>query len=74
FFEAFGLEPGAFQTVFLKSRGHFRAGFDIFFEPDQIFEADARGLTNPMLERFDFKHLPRPVYPLDQNTEWRPGR
>jgi len=74
FFEAFGLEPGAFQTVFLKSRGHFRAGFDIFFEPDQIFEADARGLTNPMLERFDFKHLPRPVYPLDQDTEWRPGR
>lgn len=71
FFEAFGLQPEDFQTVILKSRGHFRAGFDIFFEPDQIIEADARGLTNPILERFDFKHLPRPVYPLDQDTAWR---
>lgn len=69
-FEAFGLDPAAFRTVVLKSRGHFRAGFDIFFEPDQIVEADARGLTNPILERFPFKNLPRPVYPLDTETTW----
>lgn len=69
-FEAFGLDPAAFRTVVLKSRGHFRAGFDIFFKPEQIIEADARGLTNPILERFDFRNLPRPVYPLDTETEW----
>ena len=68
-----GLDPGAFRAVILKSRGHFRAGFDIFFEPDQIYEVDAGGLTNPMLERFPFKALPRPVYPLDAKTEWRVG-
>ena len=72
-FEAFNLDPGSFNTVVLKSRGHFRAGFDIFFEPEQIIEADARGLTNPMLERFDFKALPRPVYPLDLETTWDGG-
>lgn len=72
-FEALGLDPGAFRSVVLKSRGHFRAGFDIFFTPDQIVEADAGGLTNPMLERFDFKRLPRPVYPLDSHTKWAPA-
>ena len=69
-FEAFDLDPGAFRTVVLKSRGHFRAGFDIFFQADQIVEADAGGLTSPVLARFDFKALPRPVYPLDPETEW----
>lgn len=69
-FEALGQDPGTFRAVVLKSRGHFRAGFDIFFAPDQIVEADAGGLTNPMLERFDFKRLPRPVYPLDPETGW----
>lgn len=69
-FEAFGLDPGAFRTVVLKSRGHFRAGFDIFFKPENIIEADAGGLTSPVLARFDFKALPRPVYPLDPDTKW----
>jgi hypothetical protein len=26
---------------------------------------DAPGLTSPVLSRFDWKHLPRPVLPLD---------
>ncbi len=72
-FEAVGQDPGAFRTVVLKSRGHFRAGFDVFFTPEQIIEVDAGGLTNPSLERFDFKRLPRPVYPLDPLTEWLQG-
>lgn len=70
YFEAFALDIAAFRTVVLKSRGHFRAGFDQYFEPDQILEADALGLTNPMLSRFSFKRLPRPVYPLDPKTRW----
>jgi len=69
-FEALGQNPAKFRSVVLKSRGHFRAGFDLIFRPDQILEADARGLTNPMLERFDFKSLPRPVYPLDLDATW----
>jgi microcystin degradation protein MlrC len=71
YFETFGLEIAAFRTVVLKSRGHFRAGFDEFFGPEQIVEVDALGLTNPVLSRFPFKRLPRPVYPLDPQTEWR---
>jgi microcystin degradation protein MlrC len=70
YFESFGLDIAAFHTVVLKSRGHFRAGFDEFFVPEQIIEVDALGLTNPVLSRFPFKRLPRPVYPLDPGTEW----
>lgn len=70
YFETFGLDIGTFRTVVLKSRGHFRAGFDEYFASEQILEADALGLTNPILGRFSFKRLPRPVYPLDPKTSW----
>jgi hypothetical protein len=36
-------------------------------------EVDLPGLTSPMLNRFDWKRLPRPVIPLDDNVEWRPA-
>ncbi|GGF37517.1 microcystinase C [Aliidongia dinghuensis] len=73
FFELFGLNIGAARTVVLKSRGHFRAAFDEFFTPEQIVEVDAPGLTSPLLSRFDFKKLPRPVVPLDRIDDWTPN-
>lgn len=69
-FEQFGLNIAHARSVVVKSRGHFRAGFDEFFEPENIFEIDAPGLTSPVLTTFDFKGLPRPVYPLDENAQW----
>ena len=72
FFEMLGLDPSAFGVVCVKSRGHFRAGFDEWFTPSQVFEIDTVGLTSPVLERLDFKRLPRPVYPLDEDTQWAP--
>ena len=70
--EEFDLDIGSFSTVALKSRGHFREGFDIFFDDDEIFEVDAPGLTTPVLARFDWKGLPRPCYPIDEDTTWDP--
>ena len=70
FLEAFGLDIGAARVVVVKSRGHFRGGFDEFFGHDQVIEVDAPGLTSPVLSRFDWKHLPRPVLPLDADTTW----
>lgn len=69
-FEAFGLDITAARTVVVKSRGHFRAGFSGLFPPERIDEVDAPGLTSPVLSRFAFRHLPRPVYPLDPETAW----
>lgn len=68
FLEAFGLSIADFRTVVVKSRGHFRAGFDEFFDDTQIIEVDAGGLTSPVLSRFAFANLPRPVFPLDLET------
>lgn len=68
--EEFGLDIASFSTIALKSRGHFRAGFDIFFDDEEIFEVDAPGLTTPVLTRFDWKALPRPCYPIDEDAVW----
>ena len=71
-FEMFGLDIAQARVVVVKSRGHFRGGFDEFFKLDQIFEVDCPGLTSPLLENFTWTKLPRPVYPLDEETTWTP--
>ena len=70
FFEHLGLDIGAARAVVVKSRGHFRGGFDEFFGHDQIVEVDCPGLTSPILSRFDWRHLPRPVLPIDAEARW----
>ncbi|WP_082163383.1 M81 family metallopeptidase [Caballeronia mineralivorans] len=70
FLEHLGLDIGAARAVVLKSRGHFRGGFDEFFQHEQVVEVDAPGLTSPILTRFDWRHLPRPVLPIDQVADW----
>jgi microcystin degradation protein MlrC len=72
FFEMMGLDIAKARSVAVKSRGHFRGGFDEFFGPDRIVEVDLPGLTSPMLSRFDWTRLPRPVVPLDDNVTWEP--
>ena len=72
FFEMHGLDIAAARTVVVKSRGHFRGGFDEFFPPERVIEVDTPGLTSPVLERLAFKGLPRPVFPLDPEATWTP--
>jgi len=72
FFEMFGLDIGRARSVVVKSRGHFRGGFDEFFGHDQIVEVDGPGLTSPILTRFPWKRLPRPVIPIDEGVTWSP--
>jgi microcystin degradation protein MlrC len=71
-FESFGLDIAQARVVVVKSRGHFRGGFDEFFKPEQIYEVDCPGLTSPVLANFTWSKLPRPVYPLDEETTWTP--
>lgn len=68
--EQFGLDIADFRTVVVKSRGHFRAGFDEYFSPDRVIEVDCPGLTSPVLSNFSWGQLIRPVYPLDEETTW----
>ncbi|UFN49417.1 M81 family metallopeptidase [Roseomonas sp. OT10] len=68
--EMFGVDIAAARVVVVKSRGHFRAGFDEFFPPGRILEVSAPGLTSPVLRDFAFRRLPRPVFPLDEGVTW----
>ncbi|MGI9522607.1 MAG: M81 family metallopeptidase [Hyphomicrobiaceae bacterium] len=72
FFEMFNLDIGAAHTVVVKSRGHFRSGFLPWFPPERVYEIDTEGLVSPVLERRQWHHLPRPVYPLDEHAHWNP--
>jgi microcystin degradation protein MlrC len=72
FLEMTGLDIAKARAVVVKSRGHFRAGFDEFFASDQVIEVDAPGLTSPILSRFDFRYMPRPVFPVDPVVQWVP--
>jgi microcystin degradation protein MlrC len=72
FFEMFGLDIAKASAVIVKSRGHFRGGFDEFFRHEQIVEVDLPGLTSPVLSRFEWTRLPRPVVPLDRDVTWQP--
>jgi microcystin degradation protein MlrC len=69
--EMHGIDIGAATCVVVKSRGHFRAGFDEFFPSAQVFEVDTPGLTSPILANFPWKRLPRPVFPLDPSAIWQ---
>lgn len=72
FLERMGVNLANVRVLVIKSRGHFRAGFDEHFCPEQIIEVDAPGLTTPDLEKLDLKRVPRPVFPLDKNMAWSP--
>jgi microcystin degradation protein MlrC len=72
FFEMFDLDIGAARVVVVKSRGHFRGGFDEFFRHQDVVEVDAPGLTSPILSRFTWRHMPRPVLPIDAMASWSP--
>jgi microcystin degradation protein MlrC len=72
FFEMFGLDIAAARVVVVKSRGHFRGGFDEFFRHEDVIEVDAPGLTSPILSRFDWRFMPRPVLPIDEAASWTP--
>jgi microcystin degradation protein MlrC len=72
FFEMLGLDITQARVVVVKSRGHFRGGFDEFFKHEQIVEVDLPGLTSPMLANFEWRRLPRPVIPLDDGVAWQP--
>ena len=72
YFRHFGEDAAAARSTVVKSRGHFRAGFKHLFPPERIVEVDVPGLTSCNLHNFPWKHLPRPVYPMDQETTWEP--
>ena len=72
FFQRLGLEPGDARTVVVKSRGHFRAGFDHIFPPERTLEVDTPGLTSQNLANFPYRNLTGSRFPFDPDARWEP--
>ena len=68
YFRHFGLVPEDARVLVVKSRGHFRAGFEHLIPPNRVFEVDAPGLVTANLARVPWRFLTRPIYPLDPDT------
>lgn len=69
--EHLGLDVRRLRGVVVKSRGHFRAGFDDIFADENILEVDGPGLATPILTRVAWKSIPRPIWPLDPEMSWQ---
>jgi microcystin degradation protein MlrC len=72
FFEHLGLDIAAASSVVVKSRGHFRGGFDEFFPSARVVDVGAPGLTSLDFRTIPWTRLPRPVLPLDTEVAWTP--
>jgi microcystin degradation protein MlrC len=68
--EHLDIDLAQLRSLVVKSRGHFRAGFDEHFPDDRIIEVDVPGLTTVVLDRVPWRHVPRPIWPLDPAMEW----
>ena len=70
--EALGVDLRKLRSLVVKSRGHFRAGFDDIWSNERIIEVDVPGLTTVVLTRVPWREVPRPIYPLDPEMQWTP--
>ncbi|CAB3727458.1 MULTISPECIES: M81 family metallopeptidase [Achromobacter] len=58
-----GIDPLQKRYVVLKSRVHWRAGFSAM--ATEVIECTGVGVTTSDYSQLDFKHVRRPIYPLD---------
>ncbi|MEH7417502.1 M81 family metallopeptidase [Neobacillus drentensis] len=63
-FRHIGLEPQAKRILGLKAKNHFRAAFESIVGP--IIYVDALGVASNRLTTFTYRHIPRPIWPLDE--------
>ncbi|MFM0734738.1 M81 family metallopeptidase [Paraburkholderia sediminicola] len=67
-FESVGIDPRRARFLLLKSRMYCRPVFVPIAAA--LVECDSRGVTSSDYGLFKFKHVRRPVFPLDTQTEW----
>ena len=70
-FRSVGIEPTAKRFLILKSRIHYRAGFRAIAA--QEIPCNGVGVTSSDNTLFDFKHVRRPIFPLEPDTPARPN-
>ena len=63
-----GVDPRLKDYVILKSRQHFRAGFEPIAR--HIIVVSGPGVCSSDYGQFPFRNLRQPIYPLDPDTKW----
>lgn len=71
FFTHAGIDPTRKKYVIIKSRQHFRAGFEAMAK--HILLAQGKGVCLEKYSELPFKNLARPIYPFDANMAWAPS-
>jgi microcystin degradation protein MlrC len=67
-FTGVGIDPVKMKYLVLKSRIHYRNGFAAMAR--HTVTCDGRGVTSSDNGLFDFRHVRRPIYPLDADAAW----
>ena len=70
-FRSVGIEPTGKRYLLLKSRIHYRAGFRAIAGAE--IPCNGVGVTSSDNRLFEFKHVRRPIFPLDPDTPARPN-
>ncbi len=58
-----GIEPTERKIIVVKSSIHYRGAYGPIAK--RLIDVDAPGLVSPNLKRFPFRHVRRPIFPLD---------
>jgi len=66
-FRTHGIEPTNLRVIALKGKGHFRAAFEPIAE--RVVLVEGPGISGADLSRLDFRHVRRPIWPLDPFDE-----
>lgn len=68
-FTHIGVDPHAARFLLLKSRMYCRPVFVPIAKA--VVECDGEGVTSSRYEKFPFRKVDRPVFPLDRDTAWQ---
>ena len=67
-YEHFGIDVGNAKMVVVKTASNWQ-----FYNEwlSEVIRVDTPGATMSHLEQFSWAHLPRPIYPLDDQADWQ---
>ncbi len=66
--KSIGIDPTQLHIIVVKAAVRWRGGYEPIMA--QAIHVDTPGLCTSNLELLDFKHVRRPLFPLDRNIEW----
>ena len=69
-YQHFGIDPADAKMVVIKTTSNWQ-----YYNPwmSEVIRVDTPGATSSHLERFEWKRMARPFWPLDRDMRWQAG-